>query len=48
MADAVTNLSPEAMLKNWLPLSPWSPAQMQEAMSSMFKAPSGTRKQEKP
>ncbi|RKK03761.1 hypothetical protein EBE87_24230 [Pseudoroseomonas wenyumeiae] len=48
MADAVANLSPEAMLRNWLPLSPWSPAQMQEAMSSMFKAPSGTKKQEKP
>jgi len=37
MADAVTNLTPEAMLKTWLPLAPWTPTQMQEFMSGMFK-----------
>ncbi|MCI0756229.1 DUF6489 family protein [Teichococcus vastitatis] len=46
MTDAVASLTPEAMLRAWLPLSPWSPAQMQEAMSNMFKVPSAPKKQE--
>jgi hypothetical protein len=48
MTDAVASLAPEAMLRTWLPLSPWTPAQMQEAMSNMFKAPSSTKKRESP
>jgi hypothetical protein len=48
MADAVASVTPEAMLRTWLPLSLWTPAQMQEAMSNMFKAPSSTKKQESP
>jgi hypothetical protein len=46
MTDAVTSLAPEAMLRTWLPLSRWTPVQMQEAFSSMFKAASGAKKQE--
>jgi hypothetical protein len=44
MNEAVASMTPEAMLKTWLPLSPWAPAQMQEAMSIMFKGPSGAKK----
>lgn len=44
MNDAIASLAPEAMLKTWLPLSPWTPAQMQDAMSAMFKAASNTKK----
>jgi hypothetical protein len=46
MSDAVLNLTPEAMLRTWLPLSPWTPTQMQEAMASMFKAPFAARPKE--
>jgi hypothetical protein len=46
MSDAVLNLTPEAMLRTWLPLSPWTPSQMQEAMTSMFKAPFAARPKE--
>lgn len=46
MSDAVASLTPEAMLRTWLPLAPWNPAQMQDAMSSLFKAPFAARKPE--
>jgi hypothetical protein len=46
MNDAIANLTPEAMLRTWLPLAPWTPSQMQEAMSSMFKTPFGARPRE--
>jgi hypothetical protein len=46
MSDAVLNLTPEAMLRTWLPLSPWTPSQMQEAMTSMFKVPFAARPKE--
>jgi hypothetical protein len=48
MAEAAANLTPEAMLRTWLPLAPWTPVQMQEAMSAMFKSPGSTKKQESP
>ncbi|MFC7736135.1 DUF6489 family protein [Roseomonas sp. GCM10028921] len=48
MTDAVASLAPEAMLRNWLPLSPWTPAQMQEAMSNMFMASPAIKKRESP
>jgi hypothetical protein len=48
MTDAVASLAPEAMLRTWLPLSPWTPVQMQEAMSNMFKTPPSTKKKESP
>ncbi|HEY8613976.1 MAG TPA: DUF6489 family protein [Roseomonas sp.] len=43
MADVITKLTPEAMLRTWLPLSPWTPAQMQETLSNMFKASTSPR-----
>ncbi|MFH5923023.1 DUF6489 family protein [Roseomonas xinghualingensis] len=48
MTDAVANLTPEALLKTWLPLAPWTPAQMQEVMSNIFKATPGTRSRKAP
>jgi hypothetical protein len=48
MADAVASLAPEAMIRTWLPLAPWTPVQMQEALSTMFKASSGSRKPDSP
>lgn len=48
MSDAVASLTPEAMLRTWLPLSPWPPAQMQDAMSNLFKPPFAARKPENP
>jgi hypothetical protein len=46
MAEAVAGLTPEAMLRAWLPLAPWTPVQMQDAMSNIFKASSGAKKQD--
>jgi Family of unknown function (DUF6489) len=37
MLDAVNVLSPESLLKNWMPLAPQSPEQMRDAMSAMFR-----------
>jgi len=46
MSDAVANLTPEAMLRTWLPLAPWTATQMQDAMSGLFKAPFAAKKPE--
>ena len=37
MLDAVNVLSPESLLKTWMPLAPQSPEQMRDAMSAMFR-----------
>ncbi|RAI59038.1 DUF6489 family protein [Roseicella frigidaeris] len=37
MLDAVDALSPETLLKTWMPLAPQTPEQMREAMASMFR-----------
>jgi hypothetical protein len=37
MLDGVTALSPEALMKTWLPLAPQTPEQMREAMTSLFR-----------
>jgi len=44
MVDSVTALSPEALLKSWLPLAPQTPEQMRDAMTSLFRlfTPGGT------
>jgi hypothetical protein len=44
MLDGVTALSPEALLKTWLPLAPQTPEQMRDAMTGLFRmfTPMGT------
>jgi len=44
MLDGVTALSPEALLKSWLPLAPQTPEQMRDAMTGLFRmfTPMGT------
>ena len=37
MLDAVNVLSPESLLKTWMPLAPQSPDQMRDAMAAMFR-----------
>ena len=37
MLGAVDALSPESLLKTWMPLAPQSPEQMRDAMSAMFR-----------
>ena len=37
MLDGVTALSPESLLKTWMPLAPQSPEQMRDAMTAMFR-----------
>ena len=37
MLDGVTALSPEALLKTWLPLAPQTPEQMRDAMTGLFR-----------
>jgi len=37
MLEGVTALSPEALMKAWLPLAPQTPEQMRDAMTSMFR-----------
>jgi len=37
MLDAVNVLSPDSLLKTWMPLAPQSPEQMRDAMSAMFR-----------
>ena len=37
MVDGVTMLSPETLLKTWMPLAPQTPEQMRDAMSAMFR-----------
>lgn len=44
MLDGVDALSPEALLKSWLPMAPQSPDQMRDAMAGLFRmfTPMGT------
>lgn len=37
MLDAVTVLSPESLLKTWMPMAPQSPEQMRDALATMFR-----------
>ena len=37
MLESVNVLSPEALLKAWMPLAPQSPEQMRDAMAAMFR-----------
>ncbi|SDB19693.1 DUF6489 family protein [Belnapia rosea] len=37
MVDAVDALSPEALLKTWMPLAPQTPEQMRDAMAGLFR-----------
>lgn len=37
MLGAVDALSPETLLKTWMPLAPQTPEQMREAMAAMFR-----------
>ncbi|TDG03638.1 DUF6489 family protein [Paracraurococcus ruber] len=37
MLDAATMVSPETLLKTWMPLAPQTPEQMREAMTAMFR-----------
>jgi len=37
MLDAVNVLSPETLLKTWLPMAPQTPEQMRDAMTAMFR-----------
>jgi hypothetical protein len=37
MLDAVDALSPETLLKTWMPLAPQTPEQMRDAMAAMFR-----------
>ena len=35
--DAVNAVSPDALLKTWMPLAPQTPEQMRDAMASLFR-----------
>jgi len=37
MLENVSAMSPEAMLKLWLPMAPQTPDQMRDAMSGLFR-----------
>lgn len=37
MIDAVARSSPEALMRNWMPMFPQSPEQMQQIMSAFFR-----------
>jgi hypothetical protein len=37
MLDGVEALSPEALLKTWMPLAPQTPDQMRDAMTGLFR-----------
>jgi hypothetical protein len=37
MLDAVDALSPEALLRTWMPLAPQTPEQMRDAMAGLFR-----------
>ena len=43
MLDAVARTSPEALMRNWMPLLPQSPEQMQQMMTAFFRGLSPTR-----
>lgn len=37
MIDAVARSSPEALMRNWMPMFPQSPEQMQQLMTAFFR-----------
>lgn len=37
MMDAVEAVSPEALLRTWMPLAPQTPEQMRDAMAGLFR-----------
>jgi hypothetical protein len=37
MLDAVDAVSPEALLRTWMPLAPQTPEQMRDAMAGLFR-----------
>ena len=37
MIDAVARSSPEALMRNWMPLFPQTPEQMQQVMTAFFR-----------
>jgi len=37
MLDGVAALSPEALMKTWVPMAPQTPEQMRDALASMFR-----------
>ncbi len=37
MIDAVARSSPEALMRNWLPMFPQTPEQMQQLMTAFFR-----------
>lgn len=43
MIDAVARSSPEALMRNWMPLFPQSPEQMQQLMTAFFRGLSPNR-----
>ena len=43
MLDAVARTSPEALMRNWMPLFPQTPEQMQQVMAAFFRGLSPTR-----
>jgi len=45
MLDAVARTSPEALMRNWMPLFPQTPEQMQQVMTAFFRGLSPGRPQ---
>ena len=43
MIDAVARSSPEALMRNWMPMFPQSPEQMQQLMAAFFRGLSPNR-----
>jgi hypothetical protein len=43
MLDAVARTSPEALMRNWMPLFPQTPEQMQQVMAAFFHGLSPNR-----
>lgn len=48
MLDAAEAMSPESMLRAWLPLLPQSQEQMQKLFAAFFQTPFGTANSAKP
>ncbi|MXP65041.1 hypothetical protein E0493_16975 [Roseomonas sp. M0104] len=46
MLDALASMAPEALMKAWVPATPWTPGQMQEAMANMLNASFGRPRKE--
>ena len=45
MIDAVARSSPEALMRNWMPMFPQSPEQMHQLMTAFFRGLSPNRPQ---